>query len=89
VNQQGTGQAAALNQDGTVNSVVSPAAAGTYIVLYGTGEGEITSSRPNRALTVSVPLPSIVANVAVTIGGQNATVSYAGAAPFWLPAHFN
>jgi uncharacterized protein (TIGR03437 family) len=34
-----SGQAAANNQDGTVNSVSNPAARGSLIVLYGTGEG--------------------------------------------------
>jgi uncharacterized protein (TIGR03437 family) len=33
------GQAMALNQDGTANSALNPAARGSIIVLYGTGEG--------------------------------------------------
>jgi len=35
----GTGQAAALNEDGTVNSTNNPAARGTIIVLFITGDG--------------------------------------------------
>ncbi|HLW77933.1 MAG TPA: hypothetical protein VKS01_13140 [Bryobacteraceae bacterium] len=34
-----TGQASALNQDGTVNSASNPAASGSIAVLYGTGQG--------------------------------------------------
>ena len=33
------GQASALNQDGTVNSASNPAALGSILVLYGTGQG--------------------------------------------------
>ena len=43
----GSGQAAALNQDGTVNSDSNPALPGTVIQLFGTGFGEITE--PVRA----------------------------------------
>jgi uncharacterized protein (TIGR03437 family) len=35
----GTGQAAAINQDGTVNSATNPAARGSIVVLYATGQG--------------------------------------------------
>jgi uncharacterized protein (TIGR03437 family) len=81
-NQQGSGQAPALNQDGTVNSVGNPARKGSYVSLYGTGEGEILPARRSGALTVSLPLPLIAAPVSVTVGGQAATVSYAREAPY-------
>lgn len=35
----GTGQAAAINEDGSINSSSDPAARGSIIVLYGTGQG--------------------------------------------------
>jgi len=35
----GTGQAAALNQDTSINGASNPAAAGSIVVLYGTGDG--------------------------------------------------
>ena len=35
----GTGQAAALNQDNSLNSDSEPCARGNQIVLYGTGDG--------------------------------------------------
>ena len=39
----GTGQAAALNQDGTVNSSSSPAAPGSIVAIFGNGEGAPSS----------------------------------------------
>src|SRR5450755_407742 len=36
----GTGQVAAMNQDGTVNSPVNPAARGSIITFFATGEGQ-------------------------------------------------
>ncbi len=35
----GSGQALALNEDGTLNSAANPAARGSILVLFGTGEG--------------------------------------------------
>ena len=43
----GTGQAAALNEDGTVNSESNPAARGSIVVLYLTGDG-------GAAITVTI-----------------------------------
>ena len=59
--ENGTGQAAALNPDGSVNSAAHPCTGGDVIELMGTGFGPGT--------------------VAVTIGGQTATVLSAGEAP--------
>lgn len=43
VNQQGTGQAMALNQEGTNNSAANAAALGSTVTLFGTGQGPVTS----------------------------------------------
>ena len=40
----GVGQAAAINQDGTVNSASNPAVRGSVIVLYATGQGQDQSA---------------------------------------------
>jgi uncharacterized protein (TIGR03437 family) len=40
----GTGQAAAVNQDGTLNSESNPAARGSIVVLYATGQGQAVAS---------------------------------------------
>jgi uncharacterized protein (TIGR03437 family) len=36
----GSGQAAAVNEDGTLNSALNPATRGSIVSLYGTGQGQ-------------------------------------------------
>ena len=76
----GRGQAAALNQDNSVNSAAAPAAAGAVISLFVTGEGQ-TSPAGVDGKPAAAPLPQPIAPVAVTIGGVPAQVQYAGGAP--------
>lgn len=76
----GKGAAKALNQDGSVNSVSNPAKAGEVVILYVTGEGAVTPTGADGKLSTA-PLPKPVQSVTVKIGGQSATVQYAGAAP--------
>ena len=76
----GAGQAAAINQDGTLNSPSHPAAAGSYISLYATGEG-VTKPGGMDGKLASAPLPIPAAAIIVTIGGKTVTPSYAGGAP--------
>ena len=64
-NASGTGPGAILNQTGTLNTAVAPAPKGTIVALYLTGGGINMST----------------ANTTVTIGGQSATLAYAGVAP--------
>ena len=40
----GTGQAAAVNEDGTLNSASNPAARGSVVVFYATGQGQAAPS---------------------------------------------
>ncbi|MCC6537970.1 MAG: SBBP repeat-containing protein [Bryobacterales bacterium] len=79
-NASGRGQAAALNQDATLNSAANAAEPGSVVVLYGTGEGRTTPASTDGALATT-PLPRPELPVNVTIGGQRAEVLYAGAAP--------
>ena len=79
-NASGKGQAAALNQDGTYNSALNPATRGSIVVLFATGEGKTTPDGVDGKLTAA-PLPSPQAPVAVTIGGVDAEIIYAGGAP--------
>jgi hypothetical protein len=44
VDASGSGQAAVINQDGTVNGPLNPAAPGSIIAIYATGEGQTTPS---------------------------------------------
>jgi uncharacterized protein (TIGR03437 family) len=57
----GTGQAAALNQDGTVNSKSKPAELGTVVSLFATGGGPLVSQpEDGRILHEAVPLRNAV-----------------------------
>lgn len=76
----GKGQAAALNQDGTYNSAATPAAAGSVVVLYATGEGQTDPLGTDGKIANGV-YPKPILPVGVTIGGVQAQVLYAGAAP--------
>jgi uncharacterized protein (TIGR03437 family) len=80
VDQSGKNSAAALNQDGSVNSPSNPAASGQVIVLYATGEGATSPAGVDGQVAASV-YPKPVLPVSVRIGGRSAVVQYAGAAP--------
>lgn len=81
-NENGKGQGAILNEDGSVNSSANPAAKGSIVVLYGDGAGQTTPAGLDGAITsiVAPELPQPLLPVAVQIGGENAQVTYAGAA---------
>ena len=76
----GTGQAAVLNQDGSLNGPSHPAPIGTIIVLYATGEGQTSPPGMDGQVTgTTLPKPGLP--VKVLIGNQAADVLYAGEAP--------
>ncbi len=75
-----SGQAAALNQDHTVNSPFNPARAGSVVALFATGEGE-TDPGGVDGQAGKAPLPKPRLPVTVRIAGRVAEVLYAGAAP--------
>jgi uncharacterized protein (TIGR03437 family) len=76
----GKGQAAASNQDGSVNGAAHPAKVGSYISLWLTGAGQ-TNPAGVDGMPGAAPLPQPVAAVTVTIGGKVTVVQYAGQAP--------
>jgi uncharacterized protein (TIGR03437 family) len=78
----GSGQGAIFNQDGSLNSHANPAARGSVVTLFGTGEGVTTPALPDGALEISTPYSTTQAPVAVKFGGQTAQIQYDGAAPF-------
>jgi uncharacterized protein (TIGR03437 family) len=80
VDASGKGQAAALNQDGSLNSSRSPGRASEVLVLFGTGEGQTLPLGQDGAIT-GADTPRPVQPVRVTIGGREGVVLYAGAAP--------
>lgn len=79
-NASGAGQAAAINQNGTVNSAAAPAPLGSTISLYVTGEG-LTTPGGIDGKVAGVTLPRPLLPVSVTLNGQPAVVTYAGGAP--------
>jgi uncharacterized protein (TIGR03437 family) len=79
-NASGTGQAAALNEDFSLNTPENPAARGSLLVLYGTGEGLTLPASVDGKLT-GADLPQAVAGVSVSIGGALAEVFYKGGVP--------
>jgi len=84
-----SGQAAALNQNGTVNSAQAPAAPGSVLSLFGTGMGRMDPLIPaGEVVSPTGPLPRPRMPVHVDIGGEAAEVLYAGAAPGLVSAVF-
>ncbi len=81
----GTHQGAFLNQDLTINSASNPASPGDVLVVYTTGEGELTTDLPDGSLAPEPEGPGdddlVVQPVIVQIGGIPCDVLYAGAAP--------
>lgn len=80
----GTGQAAVLNQDGSYNSASNPAAGGTIVTLFVTGEGVLTPVGQNGRIETgpvgSIPVPTL--KVAVNFGTTpSPSILYAGVAP--------
>ena len=96
--QNGQGQAAALNQDNRVNGASSPAARGSVLVLYGTGQGQVSPLVPDGAAAPSSPLSSTVAvptsdgkicatsqpSMCVAIGASFGDIQYSGLAPGYI-----
>jgi uncharacterized protein (TIGR03437 family) len=80
LNASGSGQGAILNQDQTVNGPANPADKGSIIAIFANGEGQ-TDPAGIDGMPATVPLPQPLAKVTATIGGVNAEILYAGAAP--------
>jgi uncharacterized protein (TIGR03118 family) len=78
-NFSGSGQATALNADGTVNSSKNPAASGSVITVFATGQGpELPPGEDGVVNDRVLRVPQLP--VSLTIGGQTADVLYAGSA---------
>jgi len=83
-NAAGTGQAAAANQDGTLNGPSSPAAKGSYVTLYFTGGGQTNPPGITGSITDASTLKWLVQAAIVTVGGVPANVAFGGAAPTFV-----
>ena len=80
MNQSGTGQGAILNQDGTVNGPGNPAAKGSVVSIYATGEGQTAPPGLDGSIVGAGNLRYPVLPVTASIRGQSAEVLYAGSA---------
>jgi len=76
----GIGQAAALNQDGSVNGPSNPAARGSVVTFFGTGCGQTTPANATGTVAPGIAAVSVLP-VTATIGGASAAVAYSGSAP--------
>lgn len=77
LNESGTGEVVAINSDGTVNGTSNAAARGAPVLLYATGEGQ-TDPPGTDGTIIEEFVRTPRASVSLTIGGQPATVIYAG-----------
>jgi len=81
LNASGAGGTATLNQDGSVNSPANPAARGTIIALYATGEGATDPAGVEARVNTGSTLPKPRLPVTVRFSTVEASPVYAGAAP--------
>ena len=100
ISQNGTGQGAIVNQNGTVNGASNPASRGSVISLYGTGQGQVSPAvadgtvapgAPGLAFTVAVPTSDGTAcvnnqpSMCVSFGGTVfGDVQFTGLAPGYI-----
>jgi uncharacterized protein (TIGR03437 family) len=83
----GVGQAAALNENGSFNTAANPAARGSILVFFLTGEGQTAPAGVDGRLNEFTRLedfPSPVLKPVVTIGGQPAEILFSAGAPNYL-----
>jgi uncharacterized protein (TIGR03437 family) len=71
---------AVLNQDFTLNSDANPAARGSVVIVFATGEG-VSNPTPKDGQILNDILPRPQLPVQASIGNQPAAVEYAGATP--------
>jgi uncharacterized protein (TIGR03437 family) len=85
LNSSGTGPAAILNQNNSINSPGNPANRGDTVVIYLTGEGQTAPAGVTGKVTTVAAVPPVTPGplllVSVLIGNQPANYSFAGEAP--------
>ncbi|HXI44542.1 MAG TPA: SBBP repeat-containing protein [Bryobacteraceae bacterium] len=78
----GTGEAAVVNTNGTINSAANPAPRGSVITFYATGLGAMDPPGiDGSTMPLSLPLPKPHFGTSAALGSKAATIEYAGAAP--------
>jgi uncharacterized protein (TIGR03437 family) len=81
IDASGIGPGAILNQDSTVNSAINAAAKGSVVSIFATGAGQTDPPSVDGEVSSGPNLPKVSFPVIVQIGGVEAQVLYAGAAP--------
>ena len=81
VSQTGTGQGVVLDAAGRLVDANNPARPGDVVVIYATGMGLTNPAAATGAAAPTEPLAHVTTSPTVTIGGQQATVEFAGLAP--------
>ncbi len=77
----GGAHAAVRNQDNSVNSSGNPAAPGTIVSAYLTGQGALATAVADGALAPASPHIGAAGNVTASIDGQPVAVHFAGLSP--------
>jgi uncharacterized protein (TIGR03437 family) len=77
----GTGQLAALNEDGSLNSASNAVQRGRIIVLFGTGQGVVPGAPPDGEAAPISPLVQTDLPPQVVIGTREAEVLFSGFTP--------
>jgi uncharacterized protein (TIGR03437 family) len=80
IDSSGSGQAAVLNEDGSVNSSTNPANPGSIVVLFATGAGLLDPQPEDGAVTRGTP-PQAPSTLAYVGAGCMGEVLYSGSAP--------
>jgi len=87
----GNGQGAILNQDYSVNGPNNPAAPGSYIYIFGTGQGQTNPGGVDGQVNGTANLPIPIGSFSLTVGGvavPNNDISFAGDAPYSVDGFF-
>jgi len=73
--------AVAVHSDYSLVTGQNPARPGDYVTLYGVGFGPVTPLPATGTASGSLPLSKISPSPAIGVGGQNATLQFAGLTP--------
>lgn len=81
--QYGTNHAVAQNNDAThsLNSATAPAASGSFLTIYLTGQGPVDNVVKDGNAAPGSPLSKATAKASATIGPQNAPIQFLGLTP--------
>ena len=80
----GDDRGAIQNSDSTLNQPSNPAAPGSSIVVYLTGQGAVDPPLQTGSVSPSMPLSQVRGTVTATIDGQSADVLFAGLTPGYV-----